>query len=266
MKARALVPLCGAMMLLAVPATAVPNACGEAYVGAQRLRSEGKPLGARDMLVTCVKVCSGAFRDECDGWLAEMSPRVPSIVVRAQDPDGNDVVDVTVDVDGKRVAGQLDGKPIDLEVGKHKVVLTHAGSKPLEREVVATDGGVRRLLLVRFERPGGTPAPAPTPPAPRRTTWIPFLAGGGILLAAGAVFGILAAGQKNASQCPNGCFRTTPTGALNTDVTSAEDAYHRANTFAWVSNVGVGAGLVAVAIGTYFLVASKPTPAASATR
>jgi hypothetical protein len=249
-------------LTLSPASVAAPNACGDTYVSAQKLRGEGRLLAARGALTACVRACSGTFREECSGWLSEVSARVPSIVIRALDRDGNDITDVSVAVDGEQVASTLDGKPVELEVGRHKVVLARAG-KTVEREVVGADGETRRGLIVQFEPPRKAAASGKgVANAPRSgpSPWV-FFGGGGVLVAAGSVFALLAATTVPDSRCAAPCFKTAEgSTAANPDLTHAEDAYQRANTFSWVSTVAIGAGLLGVAIGAYIAITSKAPP------
>jgi hypothetical protein len=79
-----------------------------------------------------------------------------------------------------------------------------------------------------------------------------FVVGGAglVLLGAGAVLGI-----SVATQC-GGFFRETCSKANGLPDDERRDTLARLDTQAWISNVGVAAGLIGVAVGAYLLLTS----------
>lgn len=99
---------------------------------------------------------------------------------------------------------------------------------------------------------GGTAVVTPAKPSGSITPWI-LIGGGGVLLATGAVFGVVALGAR--SDAKSGCA-DTPSGHLcDADARSALD---RETTFGIVADVGIVTGLVLGGIGTYMLLTDKP--------
>lgn len=95
-------------------------------------------------------------------------------------------------------------------------------------------------------------APIERPPAPfwtaKRTTGFALIAGGVVAAGAGAFFGVRATNEKNSSDqsCPKdalGNLRCTQSGV---------DDMNQAKTSAWVSDIAIGVGVVAVGLGSYF--------------
>jgi len=251
------------------------NACGDSYVRAQRLRADGKVLAARDELAHCKQVCSGTFRSECSEWFGEVEPRVPSIVLRVQDPAGEDLSDVRVYVDGVLVATSQEGRPLDLEVGKHQLRLEHEPYARIEREIVAIDSEARRLMVVRFERPSaglqGRAADRPAASLPtqpgggadvgesreaRPIPWYVFALGGASLAATAFFVGFGLDGRStmntlDAAGCRPGC---------------ASDQVDRMRTSYLVADVSLAVGIVAgaAAVAAYLLRPTVSAPGAPA--
>jgi hypothetical protein len=139
-----------ALLLDTPPARAAEReACLEAHVAAQRLTKRGKLTRARRELVACGRErCPGPVRRECLGWLEELERALPSVVLALKGPDGSDVTDARVFVDGKLVAKSLDGRPLSLDPGPHRLRLERAGRSVEERVVVRQGEQARRITLV----------------------------------------------------------------------------------------------------------------------
>src|SRR5579859_5572726 len=102
------------------------SACVAAAEQAQRQREELKFLEARASLQICSReVCPNIVRGDCLRWRGELE--VPTIVLRAQDPRGQDLSDVKVLLDGTQIADKIDGQPIEVDPGQHVVTGEHAG-------------------------------------------------------------------------------------------------------------------------------------------
>jgi hypothetical protein len=81
-------------------------------------------------------------------------------------------------------------------------------------------------------------------------------------MAGGLVLGAIALGKKHDAQgCASPCYTTLDDGRPNPDWASAHDAYESGRTYATLSTVAVGAGLVATAIGAYFVFRAPSTSA-----
>jgi hypothetical protein len=196
------------VLLPAVAHAAPGRACGEVYVAGQELRNAGRLLASRERFVRCTQICSGTFLSECRDWLRDVEARIPSIVVQALSPDGNDVPRVRISIDGVR-ASRPEGGPIELDAGSHRVNVDADGYEPVERDVVAVEGESRKLVSVtlrRLEAPSVSGSPASKPeerrlpetqpdaPPPREARPVPWtvFALGGLAVASAAVWGTFA--------------------------------------------------------------------------
>jgi len=137
-------------------------ACADAFERGQVERNDGKLLDARRDFLACAQDdCPAVVKAQCAKLHAELAQAVPSIVVSAKDKAGTDVPDVRLLVDGVPRGERLDGKPIELDPGEHRLRLEKAGSKPVEQTIVIAEG--ERARLVRFALPIGEAPPSTAP-------------------------------------------------------------------------------------------------------
>jgi hypothetical protein len=186
-----------AMTALAIVAT-VPTAataraapptkleCAAAHGDAQRLRSDGDLRAAREKLLTCSREpCPKVVIDECVPWLAEVEHAMPSVVLQARTADGDDASDVSVSLDGRRIATRLDGRAIDVNPGEHILRFEPSSGAVVERRVLVAEGEKDRIVRVEVGAIASVLAPASSPPAMAHPgggarSWTPVIVAGGI--------------------------------------------------------------------------------------
>lgn len=220
--------------------------CASAYEKAQRLRGEGKLVDARKQMILCSQQeCPAPLRRECTDWVEPTFRAIPSFSVRVLGPDGCDVVDPQVEVDGEAVA-IVPGRSIEVDPGVHDLRVTVPGEKPNEQRIVLAQGQKDRPIVVRFapaevecKAPGAPAATRDVPPPQLETTRpvpaLTYVLGGTALVAFGvsAGFGISAFSQKSdldacSPRCPH------------------DDADAMRRDFA-IADVGLAVGVVALA-------------------
>jgi hypothetical protein len=230
-------------------------ACAQAAEQAQRQRAAGKLLEARASLLICSRdVCPGLIRSDCTQWRAQVEASVPTIVLRAQDPRGQDLSDVKVWLDGVPFTDKIDGLPVEVDPGQHVLTAEHSGSKKFRQDIVIRTGDRNRTIslllqdlepLVPIPVPPQPAVPQP-PPQVSPAAWV--FAGLGVAGAGvGTYFLVSAIRDKNAlerSKCAPSCSQdAVDTGKRKTDI----------------ATVGYGATLVAGGFATYFfLTPSRP--------
>jgi hypothetical protein len=237
------------------------QACVSAYEKAQQLRGEAKLRAARDQLLVCSRAeCPALVRQDCSQWMGEVQNALPSVVIAARDGAGHDVLAVRVSIDGVVVTETLDGKPIPVDPGPHKVKYETAGSAPIEEQVLVREGERNRPLTVSFargdaradnrreERRGGTPDDKPGPPIVAYT----LIGVGVIALGSALVLDLVANSDATTLRdtCKPNCSQ------------SAVDAVQTKYVAAGVS---LGVGIVAVGVGTVLLL-TRPRAKAGAWR
>jgi hypothetical protein len=100
-------------------ATADPiDACIAAAEEGQHLRLEGQGTFAREKFLACSHVeCPALLRADCTRWLSELDAVKPSLIVRAMDATGANLLDVRLFVDDRMVAVKLDGSELLVDPG-----------------------------------------------------------------------------------------------------------------------------------------------------
>jgi hypothetical protein len=228
--------------------------CSSAFEDTQRLRMASHLRDAQGQAVVCADAsCPAWMQKECAAWLDELKRSTPSIVVRAIGQDGCDVQAADVFVDDVRVASRIDGHPIPLDPGPHRV-LVNVGESRLEQQVVMAAGERERLVTARIA-PAGVSCAASRPAAGRGVPQrpVPTLAMAlGVLgvaaLGTGAALEVSSLSQKSTfEQCAPHC---------DSDRVSAWETKWR------IADVVVGVGLVSLAVAAYMYF-TRPTETSS---
>lgn len=235
--------------------------CIAAAEHAQPLRASGRLLEARTELITCAaEGCPGTVRGDCVTWLTEVGKEIPTIVVQAKNGRGEDIADVRVLVDGTLLKPTLDGLPIPLNPGSRRVRLESAGREPVEQTVILRQGE-RRALSMIMPGPGETSASpvastATSAEAPnglsRSIPTISWVLGGAAVVLAGTGVTLWAIGKGEKTDLEDGCGKTS---------SCAHDDVVASRTKLIAGDVLVGAGLVALGVGVYFALSSRPNAA-----
>lgn len=188
--------------------------------------------------------------------IARLAPRVSRLTVTVAD---GMPPDLQVTVDGAPLGAASRGVAVPLDPGPHLVVATAMG-KPTWTTTVTLGplADARAVLVPRFQSPLEAPTAATTGGG-RRVAGL-VLGGAGIAaIGAGAAFGVFALSRRSESNadCPGGVCSQR-----------AVDLNNQAITAAWVSDFGVGLGVVGVVAGAYLLLTAKgdAPPPAVATR
>lgn len=230
-------------------AAADKAACAEAYHSAQTSRKAGALKKAREALLLCASDrCPAVLQPDCTRWLGEVEATTPSIVLAAVGPDGRDVTDVRVTLDGEVVEGGLDGKAIAVDPGSHTLKFERASASPIERTIVVREGEKARVVSVSWApdpksetaRSDGLPAAETGPPT---AAWIL----GGIGLAGLATFGTMAGlAMSRRSELQSTCYGSCDPAEI--------DSVKRQFV---VADVALGVGLVSLGVATYLFLAPR---------
>jgi hypothetical protein len=128
------------------------GACKAAAEEGEARRVEGKLRAARDRFLACSRTtCPGVIRDACIQSFTEIERILPTVVVRARDARGKDVLGVRVIIDGEPVLARLTGKAIPVDPGPHRFRYEAASGQAREEQVLVAQGERDRLIHVTFD-------------------------------------------------------------------------------------------------------------------
>jgi hypothetical protein len=186
-------------------------ACLDAASKGQRLRDVHKLVEAREQFRVCAAAqCPAVVQSDCANWLADVEKALPSVVLVAKNGSGVDLVDVKVSVDGQPLVSKLDGQAVSMNAGPHMFHFEGADGTSVDQRMLVKEGEGNQAVAVVL---GAAPAAQPPSPGAASTSdfggssspwktvgWV--LGGaGGVGLGVGAVFGVIAMGDKNAAHC-----------------------------------------------------------------
>ncbi len=249
--------------LFHAPTTA--DRLGECQIGVGQLVAGTETLNrvVREVLAPNAPPAFKAAQQRAQTALAAAQPNIAQLKIHV---DGAPPDQVTVTVDDEKVPSVLFDSNRPTDPGTHQVKATATGFADATQSVQLSAGGSGAVTLTLTANAGAAPVPAAVPatalatpgaapaqrsePAPEsrghsRALPIVLLAVGGAGLVVGTAFGVVALGTKSSldSACTN---KTCPS--------SSQSNINALTTQAWVSNIGFGVGIVAAALGVYFLV------------
>ncbi len=157
--------------------------CIAAHEESQLRQQRGALMSARETLRACAaEACPRILRGDCVDMLSALDRNLPTVVIEARD-DAGDITDVRVSIDGTLVATRIDGKAIELDPGRHAVVVEAVGRAPIQQTVVVSEGQKNRVISAVW-----TPVRAPVSAPGRVVRPTPL---GVYVLAGAAVTGLV---------------------------------------------------------------------------
>jgi hypothetical protein len=224
--------------------------CVRAAEAAQEMRTAGKLKDARTSLHVCAReACPPLVRRDCTQWLAEVDASLPTIVLRAENARGEDVTDVAVELDGRRIADKLDGLPIEVDPGPHTLTFRHGQRDARGQDIVVRTAEKNRAVTLHIE-PREVPPVVSGPSAdavtsePRLAAWV-FT---GLAVAGAASFGYFGLrGSSDARELRDTCAGHCPANRV--------DAAHQKLLAA---DVSLGVALLSAGIATYLFWPAAP--------
>jgi len=240
------------------------QACIQASDRGQSLRDEGKYRDARQAFLQCARdTCPAVIVTSCAGWLRGLDEVAPTLVLDARDQQGNDLADVSVTFDGKPIASQLEGRPIEVDSGEHVLRFGRPGSVPLDLKLILRAGEKARVVKVTLQSSApAEPAPLPegppevtTPPpepamSPRHVTAAALMLGAVIAGGSGIYLTLRAQhDEDSASGMRAGLPTDACTGLSTPSCQSLSDAVHAQHTDANLA-AGLFAGAGALVVGS----------------
>lgn len=173
------------------PLHAQDKACIQSYEDAQVRRRDSQLIAARQAAVRCASGCPSSLAKDCAQWIGEIESSIPRVVLEARDANGTSLVDVSVSIDGKPMASQLQGRTVEVDPGPHVFVFTTKGADDVRLQTVVVESEKNHRISAQFPDYFLARRSAPIP----KIAWV-FAGTGGVALGAAAVFGALAWSQR----------------------------------------------------------------------
>jgi hypothetical protein len=233
------------------------EACAEAAEAGQRARMQKHFHAAHEQLLTCARgACPGVVKNDCARWLGEVDAATPTIVFRARDPGGHDILDVKVYFDDQLLQAKLDGMSVPVDPGAHKIRYELLDGSRAEETVIVVEGEKDRILAVPSSltsRPASAkevarePAPQTSlsssssheTTGPATGAWIVGAVGVAGLVGFGA---LQAVAQTRYSDLNGGCGVSHSCSA--SDLSSVRSEFVASGILLGVGVAGVGTGIV----------------------
>jgi hypothetical protein len=249
--------------LFHAPTTA--DRLGECQVNVGQLVAGTETLNrvVREVLPPTAPAAFKSAQQRAQAALTAAQPKIAQLKIHV---DGAPVDQVTVTVDDEKVPSVLFDANRPTDPGAHQVKATAPGFADAAQSVQLAEGGSGSVTLTLTPSPAAAPVPAPTPvpanttPAPAADTSAPaqsaghsktlpivLFSVGGAGIVVGSVFGVLALSTK--SSLDGACVNKVCPASSQSNINSL-------STQATVSTIGFGVGVVAAALGVYFLVTS----------
>jgi hypothetical protein len=227
---------------------------------AAALRNQGKLRAAHAELSSCVEEseCNAEARRRCAAEQQALAHQMPSVVVHAHDGRGNDLVDVSVALDGEPFVSKLDGLAQSIDAGEHTFVFTRAGLDPVAHTELIEPTDKFKLItvelpdaeLLRERAAAEAPTASQPPSSPARLIAGASLAAVGVIgVAAFAGLGLDARAEERDLRARN-CKPDCPEGVVD----SVSVRYT-------LSNVSLGVGLAAFGAAAWVLLTGPSSKA-----
>lgn len=177
--ATAVILVAGASRADKPKATAACNAAGVHVHAAHAAEAAGHIPEAIDAYRACTQETGcGWLAQKCDAKIKLLQSKLPTIVLVANDENGQPVADVEVRVDGNLLTSKLTGVGLPIQPGLHELSFSNGNGVFATEKVMVVDGQHDHLVTVTM-RPqgrkavakvnsatGDESAAAPTKPAP----------------------------------------------------------------------------------------------------
>lgn len=263
--------ICG----LATVAQGDDQQCISAVEQGLTLRQKGQLRDALKVLTACTDpTCPTELRTECAQRIDAIGAAMPTLVIAAKDGAGNDLVNVTVTMDGTPLVSSLDGRPLSIDPGEHDFRFETAGQPTVEKKLVLREGEKNRTeTVVLGPAPPPPPPPlaqvvvAPAPPPPvsswntSKTLAVASGAVGLVGLGLGAAWGGYAISAQRMEH--SACSAGAPCSASNRNQSQEDYDVAQRNATGSTIALSVGAALVATGLVLWLTAPSHRTgPAA----
>lgn len=224
--------------------------CANAFEATQRLQQEGKLMSALDQANRCAKAtCPKLLKGECSKWVSEITPKLPTIVVRVKTADGCERTDAKVEVSGVSKRGtENDADEIRVDPGSHDITATDPVSGKTKTTSINFAAGEHRDVDIDFAEPDAVCGKSKKKSASAKKIQLPTIllgAGGAAFLTTGLVVGLIGSSKRSdLDECKPNCPQ------VNLD--HVQGFFTAGDVLGVIGLVGIGA-----AVASYFILQPK---------
>jgi hypothetical protein len=218
------------------------DACLEAHVRGQVQRREGRLLAAHESFAKCARdQCPDAVRSDCASALSELARAIPTVRITVRGPEGEDVDDYALAVDGKVI--DAPGDLLELDPGEHELVFSTPDGRVVRRTIVLRPSETGYPVVVEL------PAPRTDDHRDAASSDVPIAAWvlGGVAVVGLAGFVGFGLAGRSTEECEGSC---------------SEEEIDRLRTQYLLADISLGIALASGGVATYLYV-SRPESAAS---
>jgi hypothetical protein len=232
------------------------EACANAYEQSQAHLRDGRLAEAKKELAACAAACPEELRRDCEQWSGDRERAQPTVILRAREAGGGRVTGATaVEVEGQRIADELDGPAIAVDPGTRTFRFRHPDGRSVEVTITLAPGTKNQPVEAEFPA-RARPAPPPASPAAARSSSVSTrrvaaytLGGvGGAAAVAGlslVVWGHVRLGELESDCLPQRCPAGTGDGVRT----------------AWnAGGILLGVGGAALGVATVLILTEAPRP------
>jgi hypothetical protein len=224
------------------------DVCIDSHSRGQDAKDQGKLSLARKLFMTCAQTsCPALVQGDCARFADDLMRLQPSLSFAARDSSGADLPDTSVYVDDVLIVTRLDdGKPHDVDPGKHVVKFSHDGKEQVVTLVVGS-GEKGRAVAAKFASalpPDASGIHADGQPVHRGPKLVHPM-GAKVMIGAGTALAIggLGLGVFGMTQLPSNCSLSSHQCAAP----PGDPSFDKAGSAVQLTNVGFLVGGVGVA-------------------
>jgi hypothetical protein len=179
----------------------------------------------------------------------KLATRIPTLVITVT--GAPDTAALKATIDGAAIGTDTVRLPRKVDPGKHIVIVSAPGFRQARSEVNAVEGQEQRVAVSLEPAPKdeaavlSAPSSAPLAPASSKVPAFIALGVGGVGVVVGSIFGVVALSDASSLKAQAGCPSSCPASAR-----SQIDSLHGAQ---WISDVGLGIGVVGLGVGAALL-------------